>query len=179
MAGNELPSFSDNAGSIARRLVVFRFDKKVQRGDTKLEEKLRDEMARIVIKCNKAYQKASRMYGHRNVWDVIPKSFIESRDRSMATLSLLDSFVRQSFVSMEPDAYMSVREFQVAIRSYASESGFDGPKPSQENLLTSLGKFGVIQSRCTKVVRGREVLDDFLVGIGLKSESEGLVDELS
>lgn len=172
MAGNELPSFSDNAGSIARRLIVFRFDKKVQRGDTKLEEKLRDEMARIVIKCNKAYQNASRLYGHRNVWDVIPKPFIESRDRSMASLSLLDSFVRQSFVKMDPESYMSVREFQVAIRSYANESAFDGPRPSQENLLTSIGKFGVTLVRCTKVVRGREVLDDYLIGIGLRNDAE-------
>lgn len=180
MAGNELPSFSDNAGSIARRLIVFRFDKKVQRGDTKLEEKLKDEMARILIKSNKAYLKASRQHGHRNVWDVIPKEFVESRDRSMATLSLLDSFARQSFVILDPDVFMTVREFQVAIRTYASESGFDGPRPSQENLLTSLGKFGVTMSRCTKNIKGRDVVDDFLLGISLVSETDenGMIREL-
>lgn len=170
MAGNELPSFSDNAGSIARRLIVFRFDKKVQRGDTKLEEKLREEMAAILIKCNKAYTKAAREHGHRNVWDVLPAEFIESRDRSMATLSLLDSFVRQSFVILDPGQYMTVREFQVAIRNYANESGFDGPRPSQENLLTSLGKFGVYMNRSTMKVRGKDVTDDFLFGIGLRED---------
>jgi hypothetical protein len=173
MAGNELPSFSDNAGSIARRLIVFRFDKKVQRGDTKLGEKIDREMARMLIKSNKAYLEASELYGGRDVWDVIPRKFVEARDRSMATLSLLDSFVRQAFVVMEPHAFMSVREFQMAVRTYASESGFDGPKPSQENLLTSLGKFGVQLSRCSKNVKGRDVVDDYLLGIGLRDSIEG------
>jgi hypothetical protein len=168
MAGNELPSFSDNAGSIARRLVVFRFDRKVQRGDTKLGAKIASEMARILIKANKAYREAAETFGETDVWDVIPREFVESRDKSMATLSLLDSFVRQSFVVLSPNVYMSVREFQIAIRTYASESGFDGPRPSQENLLTSLGKFGVQNVRCTRQVRGRDVLDDFLLGIGLR-----------
>lgn len=175
MAGNELPSFSDNAGSIARRLVVFRFDRKVQRGDTKLGEKIASEMGRILIKANKAYVEAARRYGDRNIWEVIPKTFVESRDKSMASLSLLDSFVRQSFVILDPEAYMSVREFQISVRTYASESGFDGPRPSQENLLTSLGKFGVQNVRCTKQVRGREVLDDFLLGIGLRDTDETIL----
>jgi hypothetical protein len=168
MAGNELPAFSDNAGSIARRLIVFRFDRKVQKSDPKLREKIVNEMAYILPKCNKAYLKAARAYNGDNIWDVIPKQFVESRDRSMATLSLLDSFVRQAFVNIAPDNFMTVREFQVAIRTYASESGFDGPRPSQENLLTSLGKFGVQMSRCTMTVKGREVLDDYLLGISLR-----------
>lgn len=170
MAGNELPSFSDNAGSIARRIVVFRFDKKVSRGDTKLEEKLKNEMAAILIKCNKAYLKASAEFGHRDVWEVIPKEFVESRDRSMAMLSLLDSFVRQSFVILDPNQVMTVREFHIAVRQYSTESGFDGPRPSQESLITSLGKFGVTMKRCVMTYRGREAMDDYLIGIGLRGD---------
>jgi hypothetical protein len=177
MAGNELPSFSDNAGSIARRLVVFRFDKKVQRGDTKLSEKLHGEMAKILIKCNKAYIEASTQYGDRDVWDVIPKSFVESRDKSMAMLSLLDSFMRQPFVVLQPDLFMPMREFHIAIRAYALESGFDGPRPSQENLITSLGKFGVTSTRCLKNVRGRDVMDDYILGMALRDNTVEDEDE--
>jgi len=172
MAGNELPSFSDNAGSIARRLIVFRFDKKVQRGDTKLGQKIATEMGRILIKANKTYLEAARSFGTRDVWDMVPRQFIESRDRSMASLSLLDSYMRQACIKIGPDFYMTKNAFLSSVRAFASESGFDGPKPSQENLLNSLGKFGVSLQRGTKRVRGRDVVDDFLIGMDIDEDDK-------
>jgi hypothetical protein len=86
--------------------------------------------------------------------------------------SLLDLFVEQPNVIVSPDAYMSVREFQIAVRTYASESGYDRPRPSQENLLTSLGEFGVQNVRCTRQVRGQDVTGDFLLGIGLRDTDD-------
>jgi len=171
MAGNELPSFSDNAGSIARRLVVFRFDKKVTRGDTKLGEKIASEMGNILIKANKVYLQAAETYGERDIWEILPKHFIEARDRSMATLSLVDAFIRQPFVILDPELFMSVRDFMSAVRAFSSETGFDGPRSSQESLITSLGKFGVQMQRKVMNIRGRDVLDDYLFGIDLRHES--------
>lgn len=170
MAGNELPSFSDNAGSIARRLVVFRFDKKVTRGDTKLGEKIASEMGHILIKANKVYLEASETYGERNIWEILPQYFIEARDRSMATLSLVDAFIRQPFIRLDPDLFMTVREFMSAVRAFSSETGFDGPKSSQESMITSLGKFGVQMERKVMTMNGREILDDYLFGIALHQE---------
>ena len=95
----------------------------------------------------------------------------------MAMLSLLDSFMRQPFVVLQPDLFMPMREFHIAIRAYALESGFDGPRPSQENLITSLGKFGVTSTRCLKNVRGRDVMDDYILGMALRDNTVEDEDE--
>ena len=36
MAGNRTPEYEDNQGSISRRLIVFIFNKTVEKGDTQL-----------------------------------------------------------------------------------------------------------------------------------------------
>ena len=46
MAGNEVPNFTDNSGSVSRRFVVFNFSKKVEKGksDPLLGQKLKKEI---------------------------------------------------------------------------------------------------------------------------------------
>jgi phage/plasmid-associated DNA primase len=55
MAGNEVPQFNDNAGSISRRLLVFLFNKRVKKGDTQLAKKLKKEIGHILHASNRAY----------------------------------------------------------------------------------------------------------------------------
>ena len=53
LAGNEVPSFVDNAGSIVRRVLLFDFSRKVRDGDMDLALKLEKEMAALLLKCNR------------------------------------------------------------------------------------------------------------------------------
>jgi phage/plasmid-associated DNA primase len=58
LAGNEVPSWVDNSGSINRRIVLFEFPKRVHDGDMELGRKIDREMPAILRKCNKAYLEA-------------------------------------------------------------------------------------------------------------------------
>ena len=85
---------------------------------------------------------------------------------------IISKFLRQEMVILDPDAYVSEREFIIALRIFISESDYYGVRPSQEQVFRKISEYGIIQERCTKVVRGRDVLDDFLIGVGLRDRDD-------
>lgn len=91
MAGNEPPEYSDNQGSISRRIVVFNFKKKVKKGDTQLGRKLLREIPALIVKGNRAYLEAVNAFGKRDIWDnVLPPYFAQTqKDMSEQTNSLV------------------------------------------------------------------------------------------
>lgn len=90
MAGNEAPGYSDNQGSVSRRLVVFSFDKKVRKGDTQLGKKLLKELPNLILKGNRAYLEAINKYGKNDIWDTLPVYFKETqKDMAEQTNSLV------------------------------------------------------------------------------------------
>ena len=70
-SGNETPGFTDNSGSISRRLILFYFRKKVKEKDSDplMKQKLQGELPRIILKCNRAYLEAIEKYGDKNIWN--------------------------------------------------------------------------------------------------------------
>jgi len=96
LAGNEIPNWKDNSGSVLRRLLPFNFGRQVQDADPKLDEKLHDELPVIMYKCVRAYLDYSRMYSDKDIWQVVPEYFkIIQSQVAMVTNSL------QHFLSSE------------------------------------------------------------------------------
>jgi hypothetical protein len=72
IAGNELAAWSDNSGSMSRRLLLFYFNSKVSESDPHLQSKLRDEIPSLMHKCASAYAEAVKLYGSRDLWSMNP-----------------------------------------------------------------------------------------------------------
>lgn len=99
-AGNEVPGWKDNSGSVIRRFLPFNFSKQVQEADPKLDEKLNDEIPAIMIKCVRAYLEYTRRFANKDIWNVVPKYFKEIQNQiAMVTNSL------QHFMSSEKIRY--------------------------------------------------------------------------
>jgi len=94
MAGNEAPGYSDNQGSISRRLVVFSFDKKVKKGDTQLGKKLLREIPALILKGNRAYLDAVNKFGKNDIWDTLPEYFKETQNDMAEQTNSLVHFLR-------------------------------------------------------------------------------------
>ena len=73
MAGNELANWTDNNGSMSRRMILFYFLKKVQQSDPRLAKQLSDELPALLHKCNMAYADACRRFGHCDLWGKNPE----------------------------------------------------------------------------------------------------------
>lgn len=96
LAGNEVPGWKDNSGSIIRRLLTFNFGKQVQLADPKLDTKLDAELPAIMEKCAKAYLEYAQKYSDADIWTVVPQYFKDVQNQiAMVTNSL------QHFLSSE------------------------------------------------------------------------------
>ena len=101
-AGNEVPGWKDNSGSIIRRLLTFNFGKQVIDADPKLDEKLDAEIPSIMLKCVRAYLEYAQKYGDKDIWVVVPEYFRQVQNQiAMVTNSL------QHFMSSEKIRYGS------------------------------------------------------------------------
>jgi len=81
--GNEFPSWTNNSGSIGRRIITVLFDKEVSESNPKLFEDLQQEMGYIIVKINRAYRQCAAVYGHIDIWKLLPPYFKEKREREL------------------------------------------------------------------------------------------------
>lgn len=80
LAGNELANWTDNSGSISRRLILFYFNKAIKKSDPMLLSDLKKEMAAILHKCCVAYLAAVKMFGRSDLWGQRPPEFTDPED---------------------------------------------------------------------------------------------------
>ena len=81
--GNEFPNWSNNSGSIGRRIITALFDHVVTESNPKLFDELQEEMGRIIVKINRAYRQCASMYGGEDIWKLLPPYFEETREREL------------------------------------------------------------------------------------------------
>lgn len=95
MAGNEVPNWRDNSGSILRRIVTFGFDSFVNQDqvDTQLGKKLVDEVGITLVKCLRAYHTKIAHVGRKDVWDCLPPYFHEVQKKISQSTSPVQNFL--------------------------------------------------------------------------------------
>lgn len=148
LAGNELPGFSDNSGSILRRLFLFVFKRQVSDGDPRLCDKLSVEIGLILQKCIWAYVEAVKDFSDKLIWKVVPKQFIEWREEVEGQLHNLLGFMKTSHLRYGNDLKMPLSYFRSKYREYCSSVGsrarpwqqelYEGPF-SQKNVRIVIG----------------------------------------
>lgn len=111
MAGNEVPAWVDNSGSITRRIVLFDFPNKVDNADMDLGKRLEAEMARLIKKCNKGYQWAVQNFAKDSIWKHLPAYFHSTRDELSETTNVLEHFLKSNALKFGSDAYMPWNDF--------------------------------------------------------------------
>lgn len=124
MAGNQSPGYSDNQGSISRRLIVFAFRTKVRKGDPLLGKKLYFEIPALIKKGNRAYLDAVNKYGKSDIWNILPKYFHGTRDEEAECSNVLLSFLKSDQVEMGEDYFCERVEFMSALKNYCNSNSF-------------------------------------------------------
>lgn len=138
LAGNEVPNWSDNSGSIARRILVMKFDKKVlsERVDPNLDKKIKREIGNILHKTCCAYMAAATAYGDSDIWkrkinrdgtvdSILPKFFHDQRSRLVENTHPLANFIKNSNLSLvEPTVGMPFHRFQDLANQYFLQNNY-------------------------------------------------------
>jgi len=76
MAGNVLPKWKDNSGSIRRRLVIFRFDQRIEKTDALLGRRLIEEIPAFIVKVNKAYMNDNQLTDDRTAFESVGPTLV-------------------------------------------------------------------------------------------------------
>ncbi len=94
-AGNMLPKWQDNAGSMARRLVIIHFRKRVAKINTDLYRICQMNKDRFLRAITAAYLDITSRFPNASFMDIMPKSFKEAGDKLMRELNALQDFIEE------------------------------------------------------------------------------------
>lgn len=144
LAGNEIPGWVDNSGSIGRRIVVFEFVRKVVDGDVELKHKLRREMPNIILKCNRAYHWAVKKCGADYIWNHLPEYFKRTRDNVAKDMDPLKDFLDSGRLVFDKDAYMPLEKLKLMFQQYCSENAIKKTRLTKGKLIPAMYERGMI-----------------------------------
>lgn len=126
LAGNETPNYTDNSGSLSRRLLIFAFMKKVPKTkvDPLLGRKLKGEIPIILKKSNKAYLDMINKYGTKSVWGIVPTYFIKNQQELSQDTNSLMAFLESGIIQFDDNIYIRETTFKTAFNIYCKENNF-------------------------------------------------------
>jgi len=128
LAGNEMPGWKDNSGSILRRILVWAFPRKVMDADPQLEHKLDKELPMILQKCVRGYLDYSQKYKTQDIWNVVPPYFKEISNQVAMVTSVLINFLSSPKVRLGQALKVPVDFFVHTLQEHCTANGFSKVK---------------------------------------------------
>lgn len=178
LGGNENPDFIDNSGSVKRRIVVTRFDKKVTKGDAMLGKKLRKELPYIIKQCNMYYHKYVAIVGTDTVWDHLPNYFKETQAKMSDATNSLSNFLNSGKLTFGQDLYMPKDIFLSRYKEHCNEYNFKVSKITIDFLNTYFEDYQIEEiKREPRHYDGRQKMANWLIGVDLVKDLESTESE--
>ena len=126
-AGNQLYGYSDNSGSLTRRLPVMEFDELVKVGDSNLGPNLTAEIPTMILKSNRGYLdyvRTARETGINDIWHYLPQYFIDNKLRVSAKTQGCLHFIMNKLVSGDREKRIKLDDFVLALNTHMRDFGF-------------------------------------------------------
>jgi len=176
MFGNELGPWMDSAGSIARRLLVVEFNKRVVKTDTNLEDKLDKELPEVIYKCQQAYMSTVYKVKDKGIWESVPAYFTKIRRKVANSTNPIKAFLNdRSLIARGEDNFMVLAAFGTYLKIYIQKQGYKfAAEPTQVLDVLQQEELEVLYNH-TGEIDGREVTTTYIRGI---KYIEGLDNEV-
>ena len=176
LAGNEIPNWKDNSGSIMRRIIPFDFMRQVKDADPDLELRLEFELPAILEKCIRAYLETVKCVGKKDIWKIVPRELKEAQIKMAAATNVLYDFLTSDDrVVYGEDKYIPWREFSSEFNRFCDDSNVSrarkfttsnreywiGPFQQQDLSIKSMKNFtynGKKYPKNTECVKGIDVI---------------------
>ena len=143
MMGNELPDWTNNSGSIGRRVIVGAFNYAVRNANPGLLDELRDELPYIMLKINTAYIHSTRLFGGKDIWSVLPEYFKQQRRLLRADTHMLDHFLQHGSVLLGPQYSTTLENFRTHLKHHAQSNGHSTPKWTADFYRVTFEEYGI------------------------------------
>jgi hypothetical protein len=181
-AGNEPPNYTDNSGSISRRLVVAKFNKKVYQKDPDLDYKLNKELPAIMKKSACAYLSAVNKYRGQDFWTSLPKYFRDTQQDMAQNTHALEHFISSGKIVLNEELYIREKTFVQAFNDHCKECNLERHKFTTDYYLGVFGNYKLSLKKNLKLKypnnpSGKFYQGSFIFGIDLVNETEEEEDE--
>ena len=137
---------------------------------TTLGDKLETEMPAIVVKCNRAYLEASKRWGSKNIWTVLPQYFHNTRAEMAQAVNSIEAFLASNEMVKDETSFVRLREFRDAWKAFAMSNGYIiSNKVITNNLFkTPFERHGIQLVNDTREYRNEpSKKDNWVVGVRL------------
>lgn len=140
-AGNKLPPWTDNGGSLSRRLIIVEFLTPISKSDPRLFERCLAMKDRFLKVINAAYHDMTRRFATKSIKDVIPAKFRESEKKALLELNVLAAFVKNC-CDLEPNPnqpkyFADFKDFTKAFKAYCKRNSLQ-PKSLNYNFYSGV-----------------------------------------
>jgi len=149
-AGNEPPNYTDNSGSISRRLVVAKFTKKVCLKDPDLDAKLVIELPAIMKKAASAYLSAVNRYQGQDFWSSLPKYFRDTQQDMAQNTNALEHFISSGKIILGEEHYCREKNFVQAFNDHCKECNLERHKFTTDYYIGVFGNHSVVVKKGMK-----------------------------
>lgn len=122
LAGNEVPGWRDNSGSVMRRIVTWDFGKQVQDADPKLDEKLGVEFPSIMIKCLLSYMEYTKRFSGKDIWTVLPEYFKKVQMQVAMVTNSLQHFLNSEKIRFGEEFFVPQKIFIQQFNAHCTEN---------------------------------------------------------
>ena len=174
-AGNEPPDYTDNSGSISRRLVVAKFHKKVNNKDSEMDAKLNLELPAIIKKSACAYLSAVNQFRGQDFWSSLPEYFRDTQRDMAQNTHALEHFISSGKVVLGEECYVREKLFVQAFNEHCRECHLERHKFTTDYYLGVFGNYHLRMDKNAKMKypnngTGRIYQGSFIFGIDIVNE---------
>lgn len=151
-AGNNIPMWNDNAGSVSRRFMIIEMMKAVRNVDTSLFTEIGQNLAMILKKMILSYLSACHEYGSVGLHRVVPQEFLDSANRLRKATNALYAFVDSPLVhtknmdlpdDQQPVLVQSMDSFHNAYKQFCSDKRYPYKRLEPDYVCDVFARFGI------------------------------------
>jgi phage/plasmid-associated DNA primase len=156
LGGNEVPGWKDNSGSVLRRILPWNFSKQVRQADPRLDEKLKMELPRILVKCVRGYIEYRNKYADADIWDVVPKYFEIIKMQVAKVANSLIHFLESTIVDKGKDQYVPQNLFVAAFNTHCKNNNLGQHKFHEDFYVGPFSSYDIEVRNESVSYRGRQ-----------------------
>ena len=179
LAGNEVPNWKDNSGSVLRRILPWNFGKQVQEADPHLDDKLDRELPAIHLKCIRAYLEYAQKYSDQDIWNVVPKYFKTIQNQVAMVTNSLQNFLSSEKLRYGPDLFCPQRVFIALFNQHCTENNLGKIKFNPDVYAGPFSSKNLEVRTEAKTYRGQVYpATAFIFGVEVVDEGLQLTDDI-
>ena len=176
LLGNVQPKYADTQGSVARRMLLIKFNKKVSSSDPHLFDKVVSNIDLFLRKANVLYHEAVRLHGHRDVWDVrynmLPKQIMDFHKEQMIATNSLLAFLESGLFTFGTLSFMDFNHFKEMYYDFCKSNNQPKPRWTTSHYQLDFDEKGLSIGTEEKIIAGQKVNTKWLYGISAETATE-------